>query len=163
MQKWSSLLCKVSISKDIVEEVERECKESSSSLIESISKDVKDKGEWKQLAQAIKQLETIAPTELFNMILQELEEIKEDLSWIGTKKGKYIAAINDWQQNFYSEFRSKKEFENIFIGGHSQRMVVFLTGILNTTKEYERLLDYVKSKNPPFKLLSQVQIANNKK
>ncbi|MFT5890705.1 MAG: hypothetical protein ACI9Y7_000798 [Dokdonia sp.] len=92
------------------------------------------------------------------MILEEQVEIKSDLKWIGSKRGKYVIEINDWAQNFYSEFRSNKEFEDILIGAHSERMIIFLTGKIKGKDTFEKLLNYIVSKNPPFKLVSKIEI-----
>ena len=159
MNKWSNSICKTSISKYIIDELIQEYKkEIDSSILQSISLDIKDKVEYKELERAIKELKNKIREELYLAILEEQTEIKEDLQWIGTRRGKYIVEINNWQEGFYSEFRSKEEFENILIGGHTDRMVVFVTGEVNNREQYQRLLDYINSKKPPFKLLTQIEI-----
>ncbi|MFT5890706.1 MAG: hypothetical protein ACI9Y7_000799 [Dokdonia sp.] len=50
MNKWSDSLCKTSISKYLIEEVKKECRgKIPLSLLESISKDIKVKSDFKEL------------------------------------------------------------------------------------------------------------------
>lgn len=56
-------------------------------------------------------------------------------------------------QTFHAEFRSIPEFEKVVIGGHSEHYVVFDTGKLKDPKDQERLLEYIESKQPPYKIL----------
>ncbi|MEP0262430.1 hypothetical protein [Dokdonia sp.] len=159
MNKWSDVLCKTTISTHVLEEIQKECKSKITvSFLESISKDIKNESDFEELERNVKQLKKSISKELFNTVLEELTEIKEDLIWIGSKRGKYIAEINDWAQNFYSEFRLHIEFEDILMGGHSERMVLFLTGKIKGKDAFEKLLQYMESKNPPYKILSHIEI-----
>ena len=162
MNKWSNSLCRVSISKHLIDEVKKEYEgDFFLSLLNSMSKDIKNRNDFKELGKNVNQLKGYISEESFRMILEEQTEIKNDLKWIGSKRGKYILEINDWVQSFYSEFRSNKEFEDVLIGGHSERMVVFLTGKIEGKDTFEKLLNFIESKKPPHKLLFQIEI--NKK
>lgn len=163
MNKWSDFLCKASISKFLIEDVKKESKgkEVPALLLESISKEVKTKNDFKELEKSIRLLKEYISAELYNAIKEEQGEIKSDLKWIGTRRGKYILAINNWLQVFHNEFRSYKEFEDVLIGGHSERLVVFLVGKVKTKEAHDKLLSYVNSKKPPYKLFTQIEILEN--
>ncbi len=159
MNKWSTILCKNSISKHLLEEIKNEGNNNLTlSVFNVISTEINDQNDFKNLKEAIPYLKDHLSEGLYNAILEEQEEIQKDLKWISTKRGKYILAINNWQESFYTEFRSKHEFDNVFIGGHAARMVIFLTGKVDGKDTFDDLLTYVNSKNPPYKLLIQIEI-----
>jgi len=163
MKKWSNSLCKSSISTHLIEDIKNECGSSIPlALIETISTKIANKKDFKQLKAAINYLKDDISEELYTAIIEEQKEIKKDLQWIGTKRGKYVSALNDWHQTFHTEFRSINEFEDVLIGGHTERIVVFIFGKIKNEATLERLLEYINSKNPPYKLLVQVKFIQEK-
>jgi len=59
--------------------------------------------------------------------------------------------MNNWAETFREEFRTIKEYENILIGGHSEIKCVLITGKMDS-KKLDDLVNYIMSKNPPYKL-----------
>ena len=97
---------------------------------------------------------TISPA-----LRDETREIISDNRWAGSKRGAASLAINDWHQPFHPEFRPRPAFEQVCIGGHSERLCVFVTRTVATRAEHDALFDYVTAKNPPFKRLTDIRIA----
>lgn len=91
---------------------------------------------------------------LFELVIEELKEIQEDLVWSKSERGKYILKINDWFDSFKDEFRSIKEYDNIYIGGHPDILCIIVTGKIN---EHNRddLMQFLVEKEPPYKLKTQ--------
>ncbi len=160
--KWSESLSKSTISDFLIDDiVNRSSAEIPSKIIESLRIVVENKNDLKQLKKGISKLKPHISKDLYVEIQDEFKEIKEDLHWVGSKRGQYITKINDWIQPFHSEFNSFKEFEGVMIGGHSDKMVVFLTGKITDNKTYQKLINYVASKNPPFKVFTKIVITEN--
>ena len=159
MKKWSNSLCRTSVSKHLVEDVKEECGTIiPPSSYGAISNEIKTKSDFKALEKTVKYLKEYISEGLYAAILEEQKEIKSDLKWIGTKRGQYVATINDWVQLFYSEFRAQKEFDDVFIGGHTERMVVFITGKIQGEDAFEQLMNFVNAQNPPYKLFLQIEL-----
>jgi len=159
MGNWSNLLCKSSISSFIIDDIIEECENKiPAGLIQSLQTIVKNKEDFKLLKTSVAELKPSISEGLYEVIKEELREIKEDTQWVKTKRGQYVSKLNDWLQPFHSEFNAIKEFEKVYIGGHTEKIVVFVTGKVRTEESYERLVNYVSSKNPPFKMFVQVEI-----
>lgn len=100
------------------------------------------------------------PGALLNDLMWEVREIRKDQRWLTSNRGRYILALNRWAEPFFEEFRSFPEFSDVMIGGHAQREVVFVTGAVANQIDLDRLLEYVGSKDPPYKVLTKLKIIN---
>lgn len=119
---------------------------------------VDGKKQAQQLVKAVKSLKKIVPQESYESLMDEAREIKEDFAWKKSDRGKYVLEINDWVLSFFEEFRSKDEYKDVFIGSHSELEVVFVCGKVAGPEEYDSLMAYIESKNPPRKILADVEI-----
>lgn len=159
MNNWKKLLCKNSISEYLIDEIEKNWQgKVNKTILESFSEKIEEKRDLSELKKSIDRVDEFISKELKRQLLSEYKEIKMDLKWIGSDRGKYIIEFNEWFQEFHTEFSTIKKFENIMIGGHSEKKVIFITGKLNSEKNYENLLEYIKEKKPPFKLLMEIKI-----
>ena len=89
---------------------------------------------------------------------EEIAEIEQDYKWGKSEKGRYVSTVNDWHQEFHADFRRNSAFDEVYLGAHSEHMVVFMTGKVESQKVYDELLSYIHEKNPPYKILSKVAI-----
>jgi hypothetical protein len=118
----------------------------------------KTKAELAKLTRLVAGVRKRLPEDTYESLREELEEIKQDNRWLSTQRGQYVLAINAWAETFHAEFRAQPEFADVMIGGHSEKEVVFVTGVVPAQNTFARLLAYVQSKNPPFKLISDVHV-----
>ncbi len=159
--KWSKLLCKSQVSSYLLKEVARALdRNQPNSVVEDLSIKVESKTDLTKLRKTIRELKVLVPEDLYSYLEEEIDGISEDFKWGSTKQGKYVKEVNDWLQPCYSEFRLFAKYENTYIGGHSEKMVAFVTGKVDSKEIYNDLMNYVISKNPPYKVLVKVTIAN---
>ncbi len=160
-QKWSEILFKSSFSDFLIEEVTEHLNNKKQNIPEELSMKVGNKNDVSKLKKSITSIKSHIPEDLFNVLSSELDEISEDQKEAATRRGKYIMEINDWAQPFYPEFRAISEFADAYIGGHIKEMVVFITGKVDSQDHYDRLIEYVESKKPPYKVLANVKIGGS--
>jgi hypothetical protein len=159
MKNWKSLLIKESFSPELIEELaEYLDKETLTSLgdFRCISKE--SLVEMKAIQSKVRRMAT---EDLLEEFKEEANEIKDDFKWLPTKRRQYIVSLNEWLETFFGEFRSFPEFENVAIGGHSEKQVVFVTGKVADLPTHQRLSAFIKAKVPPFKILDAVAIGAN--
>ena len=156
-EKWSKFICKSKISDFLLDEIESELKGKQLGF-EIFTKEVESKQDFEELDKSLEDLKQVISKDLFAKVEEEVKEISQDLKWTSTKRGKYVMEVNNWIQSFYSEFRKNPDFENVFIGGHSKRLVIFLTGKIKNQELNEQIEKFIISKSPPFKILNQIKI-----
>ena len=113
----------------------------------------------KELEEFLKNISRKLPDTIREGLKEEIAEIKEDSKFQHSKRGKYVLSVNLWVEKFFQEYRAESEFNDTAIGAHTDREVVFVTGMVASQYIYDKLLDYVNSKHPPFELFFQVKIA----
>lgn len=161
MSNWEESIVKRSISEWIVEECLAHLPNASKQdWIASLTAEVRTPTDLKTLRSAVQKLKKQLPEEVFESVQEELREIADDAKWIKTKRGKYVLALNKWVEPFHAEFRLKSQFANVAIGAHDEREVVFASGFVSSQEVFHELLKYVASKNPPFKVMSDVHIGS---
>ncbi len=159
INKWSDFLCKSSLSPYLIECIEEEYTSSlPDSLITSLSAKIENKNHLKAIKTHIKQIKKHISKKLYEEITEELQEIKEDLKWNKSDRGKYVSEVQNWAQSFHAELKSQEIYENVIIGGHTERKVVFVVGQVKDQATYEQLLNYIKTKQPPYKLFEKIEI-----
>ena len=150
---WAQqLLTRTSLSSYLIEDILRETGGLDHDLQKKLALKIETKADLKNLREAAKLLKNNISRETSETLKEEIQEIAKDFKWSGTTRGKYIMTINNWIHTFHSEFRAMKEFEDAMIGGHTEMMVVFVCGKVKSNDVREKLLKYVQSKNPPFKI-----------
>jgi hypothetical protein len=159
-EKWSSFLSKEKLSEFLVDDAINEAQgRISPDTINILRMNIEEKKQTTVLKKAIKSLKKIVQKETCEALIEEPDEISNDFSWKKTKRGQYVSNIQDWAQSFHYEFREMKEFEDVYIGGHSEREVVFVTGKLKSKEVFNKLLGFIESKEPPYKLLTKILIS----
>jgi hypothetical protein len=115
----------------------------------------------KDLDAFARTLHSALPGELMSQLMRQVAAIKKDQAWSVSRRGQYILEINRWAEPFYAEFRSMPEFADVFIGGYTRQDVVLVSGTVTDQAEWDRLVDYVNSKNPPFKVLINLKFRDD--
>lgn len=155
--KKSQILVQKKISEYLVDEVRDECG-ADYEIPSVLEATVDSKTDVKALKDAIKAMKPRLSEYLFEALQEECREIKDDFKWIGTKQGGYIMRINEWAETFHDEFLTIKKYEGANISGHLSRQVVMVHGKVRSERTLKQLIKYVKSKDPPFKMLVDVTI-----
>ncbi|WP_281337245.1 hypothetical protein [Flavobacterium eburneipallidum] len=162
MEKWSTLLIKNEISEFLIDKLKADFPTISSEDLKTICQKIYSKKSIKLIAKIIDDNKQNISKSVIKEFKEEISEIKSDLVWKITSKGKSTIYINDWVQNFYAEFRSNEKFENVYIGGHSENEnIIYVTGELNEEKDKISLFEYIKSKNPQLKLMFNLKVKVN--
>lgn len=159
MNKWSSILVKNEISTFLLDDLKEYFKDIPLNELEIISQKIINKKSLKLVKKVIIDNKKNISKLLMENLLEEISEIKEDLEWKSTSKGKSIIYINDWVQLFFTEFRLNEKFEDVYIGGHTENKdLIYVYGKVKTEADKISLLDYINSKKPELKLMINVQI-----
>jgi hypothetical protein len=66
--------------------------------------------------------------EVVDVLQEELAEIASDLRFARSRRGKYVLFIQNYVQKLYETLRKDSRFDDVLIGAHSEREVVFVTG-----------------------------------
>ncbi|GAA4821074.1 hypothetical protein [Algivirga pacifica] len=144
-------IIKNTISNYIIDEVKEINLSEKSELISIICQDFINSRQVKKAINKIKKNEFYLESELQCDIIEELEEVLEDLQWKESKKGLYVLTINKWLDSFRDEFNTIDKYQSVYLGGHSSINCIYVTGKL-PDKDRGELVQYLKVKNPPFKI-----------
>jgi hypothetical protein len=156
--KWKTLIVKECLSEILIDDIRTKIEEQD---LNTLRKAVcTSKADIRKLEAAAKRVRKQLDPDQWNDLKREIQEIKEDNRWIGTKRGKYVLAINEWVEPFHREFRAITQFEDAFIGGHAEKESVYVCGKVSNQRDYDDLLEFVESKNPPFKVIADVKIGD---
>lgn len=156
---WKSLLIKESFSTELIEELTDHLDQETLASLEGFR--CSSDESLIELKEILSKVKRMAAEDLLEDFKEEAAEIKDDFKWLSTKRGKYIVAINEWLETFFGEFRSFPEFENVVIGGHTEKQVVFVSGTVADLPTHKRLAAFIQAKAPPFKLLDAVVIGES--
>lgn len=157
--KWSDSLVRKKLSGFLLETVTENSSEPvPGEIMGSLAREVLTKDDLKALKSAIRRLAKYVDEDTIEALREEYDEIKDDLGWAASRKGKAVLAINDWVQGFYEEFRSNAGFSEVSIGGHASKNVVFVVGRVSSPEVLKELESYVAGKEPPLKVLYEVRI-----
>jgi hypothetical protein len=149
-----SSIFKHTISKYVLEDIEKLCGAPQPDLARACY----SKEDLKALKDAVKLIRPKLDEDTRETVKEELAEIVDDLKFLSTKRGKYVDAIQEWHAGFHKEFLGLPQFEKIVIGGHVDKIVVFVTGVIKDRETFQELVQYVESKNPPFPILTKVYL-----
>ena len=159
MSNWTSCLVKTSLSPWLVGECGSHVTDpAKAAWLVQLGISVDSPADLKNLRATTKRLKPVLPPDLFESLDEEVREIAEDAKWAKTARGRYVGAINQWAEPFFSEFRARLEFSDVSIGSHATREVVFATGFVKSEAIFRELLSYMQSKNPPYKVMTDVRI-----
>lgn len=156
---WSNQLVKKSISEFLTDELEEHLPEKElESTRNQLSIFVESKEDLEKLRTSIAALEDKVDEGFFDCLMEDFSDIEEDYHWKSTGKGKEVMELNDWAQQFYQEFRLNEAYEDVLIGGHESKNVVFVAGSVKTQAVLDELIEYVSSKSPPLEVLWSVKV-----
>jgi hypothetical protein len=153
---WRELIVQETLSPGLIDELTGKVDDDTLDRLKGAV--CKTKSDLAALTRLVTGLRRHLPAETYEALAEELEEIRKDCRWIATKRGQYVLTINAWVQKFHAEFRANTDFANVMIGGHSEKAVVFVTGVVPAQAAFVNLLAYVESKKPPYKLITDVHV-----
>ncbi len=87
---------------------------------------------------------------LYEDLIDELNEIRDDLRWSNSKSGLYVIELNKWVESFYDDLNDLIQSSRLVVGGHAEKKVVLITGRKSSQKELNDLVEFLESKRPPF-------------
>jgi hypothetical protein len=152
---WQQCLVKDRFDAELLTEIAPHC---STGEVAGLATVVTDEASLKALEAAVAPIARKLPNALRETLREELAQIRADNRWLGTKRGRYVMAVNLWLETFHREFRSRAEFAKVQIGAHTEKEVVCIAGSVRSQQVLDELLTYVASKNPPYKLLLKAAI-----
>ena len=154
MEKWSSLLVQDTLTECLISELKSQLLgRADKSTFDSFSEAVESKSDVKKLRQKIMAYKKFLTTDLLEEIDEELAELKDDLKWKRSPRGKYVRALNDWLQPFHAQIRENPRFDGLVIGGHSKHEVIYVTGKVASDDDLNELLKLLHSHDPPWKIM----------
>lgn len=145
----SKILVKTTFSNALLDEL---CEVLDYSLIKNLSIKFVDKKDFRSIKEIVTSVKKYISDDLYFQLQQELNEIKEDYVWKNSKRGEYILNINEWYETFREDFNSLLKYENVYIGAHENIEAVFVTGKLKKQDDENDLIEFLKNKQPPYKL-----------
>ena len=125
-----------------------------------LSAEIESTSQVTRLKKALTSVKSDISSSTFESLAEELSEIREDFTWAKSERGKYVSAIQDWAQSFHAEMRSVGEFDGLYVGGHASIEVVYISGKARSEAALNRFIDFILSKNPPRKIMSNVKITD---
>lgn len=159
MSDWGTAMVKQSISDWIIPQCVAHLPQAERELrARELAMEVNTPADLKRLRTVVSHVVKGASDDARKVLSEELAEIAADARWLKSARGRYICSIQRWVQTFNHELRSKPDFAEVAVGGHSQREVVFVTGFVKSAAQYSELIDYIRLKAPPFKLLTDVRL-----
>lgn len=152
-------MLKDSISDFLVDELEDHLSgEKLESAKQMLSKKIVTEDDIDELKESLESLSDELPEDFIDYLWEEVDEIEDDVEWAASDKGKEIISINRWSDQFYDEFRSMDEFNEVMIGGHTEQSTILVAGEVNQESDIQKLKDYVASKNPPLEVMWKVKV-----
>ena len=122
---------------------------------------VEDKSGVSALKKTLTLVKPLISKKTLEALNEELTEIREDFSWIKSKRGKYVSEMQDWVQTFHGDLRAQKKFDDLYVGGHASLEVVYVVGKARSDDVLDELIKFLQEKNPPRKIMTKVTIAGD--
>ncbi len=159
MSTWTSFLVKTSLSPWLVGKCGSDVTDPErAARLTQLRVSVDSPADLRTLRATAKRLRPFLPSALFESLQEEVREIAVDAKWAKTARGGYVVAINRWAETFFAEFSARAQFRDVLIGSHATREAVFATGFVQSADVFRELLAYIQSKNPPYKVMTDVRI-----
>jgi hypothetical protein len=158
-QPWSKSIVRSSLSSWLVDDAIRESGGAIAPDVEAVLRgEIESAAQVTLLKKALTSVKRNLTTSTFAALTEELSEIREDFTWAKSERGKYVSAIQDWVQSFHAEMRSDGEFDGLYVGGHASIEVVYIVGKARSEAVLNRFIEFILSKNPPRKIMTNVKI-----
>lgn len=163
-QSWSKSLVRSAFSKWLVDDAIREAGGAIAPDAEVILRaEIENQSQVTQLKKALTSVKRNISSSTFEALAEELSEIREDFTWAKSERGEYVTAIQVWTQSFHAEMKAQSEFDGLFVGGHASIEVVYVAGKAQTEAVLNKFIEFLSSKNPPRKILTNVKITEASK
>ena len=80
-----------------------------------------------------------------DLILDELKEIRGDLKWAKTKKGRLVLLCNEVVPRLYRTLRSEWGLSDVLIGAHAEKLAVIVAGKVGSPDDKRKVVALVRS------------------
>ena len=161
-EPWSKSIVRSSLSDWLVDDAIRESGGAIAPDVEAVLRgEIESSPQVTLLKKALTSVKRNLTTSTFEALTEELSEIREDFTWTKSERGKYVSAIQDWAQSFHAEMRSDGEFDGLHVGGHASIEVVYIVGKARSEVVLNRFIEFILSKNPPRKIMTNVKITED--
>jgi hypothetical protein len=143
--KWSEALTKTTINEFIFDGKFDSAEESFVLGLRALCMGAVDTGDRvKEIRAAIKELPptgklSAGAREVVRNLKAELADIVSDLRFAKSRRGKYVLFVQDYVQLLYGEMRKDARFDDVFIGGHTEREIVAVTGRVRSDSDLQAL------------------------
>lgn len=157
MTKWSESLIKERISQELFQEPpgqgtwsreEKQRVQDIAFLCEGVFRS--DERVKKALA-AIKKLRKDAPgaaRDVADHVLEELKEIRNDLKFAKSRRGKFILFANDYAQEVYKTLRKDDALAGVMIGSHPEHEQLTVAGSVEDAADIAKVAQLL-AEHPP--------------
>lgn len=163
-ESWSQSLVRSSLTRSLVDEAVAEAGGALAHDVEVVLRsDVNCRSQVADLKKAISSLKRMISPATFESLMEELEEIREDFTWAKSRRGEYVKEIQNWCQSFHHEMRSINEFGALHVGGHDSLEVVYVVGKAESEEVLKSFVEFLSSKKPPRKIMTNVVITASSK
>jgi hypothetical protein len=77
--------------------------------------------------------------DLYRELVADLAEIKDDLKWSKSNRGRMILYANEYAPLVYQQLREDKRFEDVYLGSHSEKLHMLVAGKVMSNADLEDL------------------------
>ena len=121
--------------------------------VKGLTSDIRKWGKGRALSERLKQV-------FDTIIFEELEQILDDIDWASSARGKFIVFVNDYVQELYrkSEFRSDPMFADVYVGAHSMRNEIVVTGAVASEGMLNKVRSIMRDNDPGIPVSYQVTL-----
>ena len=163
-ESWSNSLVRTSFSEWLIDDAIREANGAIASEFETLFRTpIEKKYQLSELKKALASVKASISNDTFEALKEELDEIKEDLSWSKSKRGKYVSEIQDWVETFHADLRAQSKFDDLYVGGHETLEVVYVVGSAESNKVLNDLIEFLHKRNQPRKIMTKVTVTGDSK
>ena len=158
MTQWSERLHERSFSSALLDDVAPCCPETLLTSLRALR--IEERADLTRMRGLLSSLQRAVSPELWRALSDEAEELVADNRFFGSKRGAYVAAINDWVQGFYAELRADADWARVVVGGHARKYVVVVSGVVPDAACAERLRTFLTAQRPPHPVLWDVHVGS---
>ena len=119
MTRWSELLHKRGFSSALLDDLATCCPEPLLASLRALR--IEERADLARMRSLLRSLQRAVSPELWRALSDEAEELVADNRFFGSKRGAYVAAINDWVQGFFAELRADADWARVVGGGHARK------------------------------------------
>ncbi|MFC1706717.1 hypothetical protein ACFL59_07840 [Planctomycetota bacterium] len=154
MAKWSELLVRERISPTHFESEEDWTAEDRKGVkdLEFVCGGViRTKEKVKKVQDKVKKIRkggTTTVKAIADLVLEELQEIKDDLKFAKSRRGKFVMFANDYAQTLYGTLRKDDSLAGVMVASHPEREEIVVTGSLGFSADLAKVAHMIEEQPP---------------